>query len=317
MGDDDSLPRHDSSPPVTAGELLALARRHGLELTAERDAPETSGAEFIVVYARDRNGVRWIVRVPRGPEMVASTSTEARVLELVRPRLPVLVPDWHVHAPDVIAYPRLPGVLASTIAPDGSRQLFLDPAALPPVFLDSYAQMLVALQAIPPDAARREGVPVTTVAATRASLARAMTATRAALRPSDVVWARWQRWLADDSLWPEHVALVHGDLHLGHMLLADDGRLIGVLDWTEARVDDPGVDLAIFLGCFGRDALEQLIERFAAAGGRTWPRIVDHASERWAAYSVMAAAWALQVGSADALEYAREQLAAIDAAWAE
>jgi aminoglycoside phosphotransferase (APT) family kinase protein len=41
-----------------------------------------------------------------------------------------------------------------------------------------------------------------------------MEETRAALEPSDELWARWQRWLASD-LWPAHPAFVHGDLRTG------------------------------------------------------------------------------------------------------
>jgi hypothetical protein len=85
------------------------------------------------------------------------------------------------------------------------------------------------------------------------------------------------------------VALVHGDLHPGHMLLGDDARLIGILDWTEARITDPSVDLAMYFGCFGRPALETLIERFARAGGTTWPGLAGHAAERWAIFPVIAA----------------------------
>lgn len=73
----------------------------------------------------------------------------------------------------------------------------------------------------------------------RAELARAVEATRAELEPPDEVYARWQRWLADDRFWPTQIALVHGDLHPAHMLLGEDGALVGILDWTEARVSDP------------------------------------------------------------------------------
>jgi aminoglycoside phosphotransferase (APT) family kinase protein len=39
------------------------------------------------------------------------------------------------------------------------------------------------------------------------------------------------------------VTLVHGDLAAHHVTVAD-GRLAGVLDWKDARVADPAVDLA-------------------------------------------------------------------------
>lgn len=311
-GSSDSPSVIDLPPPGSAAELLARARRHGLELVAARDELDTSGLDFVVVHARDADGTPWIVRAPRRRDVVDSAQIEGRVLAFVRPRLPVAVPAWRVHAPDVIAYPRIEGVPAVSITPAGPTWN-IDLAALPAVFIDSCADTLAALQAIEPAAARAAGVNATTVAGARAELAEAMAATRQALRPSDAVWARWQRWLADDALWPAHEALVHGDLHPGHMLLAPDGRLAGVLDWTEARVGDPSIDLALFLGCFGREAFARLLEGFVAAGGRTWPRIVDHAAERWAASPATGAWWALRHDNPAVLEFARTMLAQVEA----
>src|SRR5690606_26422291 len=99
-------------------------------------------------------------------------------------------------------------------------------------------------------------------------------------QPSQAMVERWERWLAGPT-WPDHVSLIHGDLHPGHMLLTD-GVLTGVLDWTEAEVTDPSIDLAMFGGCFGRAALADLVARMTALGARTWDSLVDHAMERWA-----------------------------------
>ncbi|WP_434417953.1 phosphotransferase [Nannocystis pusilla] len=300
--------------PITSPtELLAVIRRHGLELQAEDADFDRTGLDFLVVHARDEAGTPWIVRTPRRPEVTASAYVEARVLRLVRPRLPVAAPDWRVHAPDVIAYPRIAGTPAVTVTPEGPRWNILDPAAPSEAFIESFARALAALQAIAPEEASRAGVPTSTIAEVRAALSRSMDATREALQPSDTVWQRWQRWLADDAMWPQHVALVHGDLHPGHMLLGTDGRLVGILDWTEARVTDPSIDLALFCGCFGRSALARLVERFAQAGGTTWPRLVEHAAERWAAFPVLIAEWALRTDNATVLEHARGQLAAVTA----
>lgn len=300
--------------PITSpAELLAVVRRHGLELQAEDADFDRTGLDFLVVHARDESGTPWIVRTPRRPEVTASTYVEARVLRLVRPHLPVAAPDWQVHAPDVIAYPRISGTPAVTVTPEGPQWNILDPAAPSEAFLESFARALAALQSIAPEVASRAGVPTTTIAEVRAALSRSMDATREALQPAEAVWRRWQRWLADDAMWPQHLALVHGDLHPGHMLLGTDGRLVGILDWTEARVTDPSVDLAMFCGCFGRPALERLVERFARAGGTTWPRLVDHAAERWAAFPALAAEWALRTDNAAVLEHVRGQLAAITA----
>lgn len=296
-------------PIETAGDLLEAARRHGLRLTTEQADFDRSGLDFLVVHARDEEGVPWIVRTPRRPDVRESARVEACVLRLIRPRLPVAVPDWRVHARDVIAYPRLAGTPAVTV--DASRSPswnIIDPSAPPEVFLDSFARALAALQAIDVDAAASAGVPVRSIAEEREMIGRTIEATRGVLSPSEAVLARWRRWLDDDESWPRHIALTHADLHPGHMLLSEEGRLVGILDWTTAQVSDPSMDFAMFYGCFGRGALEALLARFEAAGGRTWPRLVDHAAERWAVFPALAAEWALRNDNSAVLEHARSFL---------
>jgi hypothetical protein len=70
----------------------------------------------------------------------------------------------------------------------------------------------------------------------------------------------------------------------------------------------------MFHGCFGRAWLEALLPRFEKAGGRTWPRLVDHAAERWAVFPALAAEWALQRDNAAVLEHARGFLASAEPA---
>lgn len=295
--------------PTTPAAFLRLAAAHGLDLTAEGAALDSTGLDFLVLHARDAAGTPWIVRSPRRPDVYPTTLVEARVLALVGPRLPVAVPEWRVHAPDIIAYPRIVGTPAVSVTASGPQWHIVDPAAPAPAFLDSFARTLAALQQIPP----ADDIPGTAIAEVRRELATTMLTTREALQPPTHLWARWQRWLADDALWPGHVALVHGDLHPGHLLLAADARLVGVLDWTEARFTDPSVDLAMFLGCFGQAALADLLPRFTAAGGRTWPGLLAHAAERWAAFPALMAAWALRTGNDAFLEHARGLLAKIAA----
>ena len=102
-----------SVPPITRPEqLLAAAGRLGLALHAEAAEFDATGLDFLVVHAQDADGTPWILRTPRRPSVVAAAYVEARVLRLVGPRLAVAVPDWRVHAPDVIAYPRIAGTPA-------------------------------------------------------------------------------------------------------------------------------------------------------------------------------------------------------------
>lgn len=299
-----------SSPSISVDDLFALAHRHGLSLRAEGARLDTSGLDFLALHADDPGGVRWIVRAPRRPDVIASAAAEATVLAIVHPRLPVAVPDWRVHTPELIAYPRLGGTPAVTIDTGAPVWNVIDPAAPSDVFLDSCADVLAALQAIPADVLPPALVDASLDVA-RARLDRAAQLARDLIEPSAAMWARWQRFLAGDT-WPDHLALTHGDLHPGHMLLDDAGRITGVLDWTEARVTDPGVDLAMFAGCFGRAALERLVPRFERRGGRTWPRLVDHALERWAMFPALGAEWAHRTGNTGILQFARDQLATLE-----
>jgi aminoglycoside phosphotransferase (APT) family kinase protein len=45
---------------------------------------------------------------------------------------------------------------------------------------------------------------------------------------------------------PEPTALVHGDLHLRHLLVDHGGRATAVIDWIDLSYNNPGVDLILY-----------------------------------------------------------------------
>lgn len=278
--------------------ILAAAARHGLVLTDT--TLDTMGLDFLAVHGADADGNRWILRAPRRADVAEAATIEARTLAAVRDHLPVSVPEWRIAA-DVIAYPRLPGIPVVTLEASGPVWNGIDPAAPAPAFLAQLGALLAALQRVTGD------VPARTIAEERAECARIVQRSRELLSPPDAIFARWQRWVDDDAMWPAYTALSHGDLHPGHMLL-EDGALTGVLDWTEARVGDPGVDLAMMVRCFGRGATEAIHAGLVASGGRTWDRAIDHAVERAVMFPAAAADWAARKGNDAILEYARSSL---------
>ncbi|MGK4001372.1 macrolide 2'-phosphotransferase [Sorangium sp. So ce1036] len=301
-------------PLDSVGALLEAARREGLRLTTSQTELDQMGLDFLVVHATDEAGVPWIVRAPRRRAVVEAARVEARVLSLVRPRLPVAVPDWRVHTDHVIAYPRLGDVPAVTVDPAaGIRWNRVDPAAPSAAFIASMAGALAALQRVDAASIERAGVPVKPIDDARQLLAKAMDETRGVLAPPDALWARWHRWLDDDAVWPRHLALVHGDLHAGHMLVDEGGRLTGILDWTEAHLGDPSIDFALFVGTFGKAALDACIARFEAAGGRVWPGLALHAAERWAAFPALGAKWGIESGNEAVIAQVRSMLGTIAA----
>ena len=63
--------------------------------------------------------------------------------------------------------------------------------------------------------------------------------------------------------WRFQTTVVHGDLWAEHVLV-DDGRVVGVLDWAEAKVADPADDLAWMRWC-RRPPLDSVLEAYAMA----------------------------------------------------
>lgn len=290
-------------------DLLGAARNHGLVL--ERDGFELneSGTDFIAGFGRDADGMHWVLRVPRRADVLTSAEYEARALELVRPHLPVAVPDWKVNEPQLIAYPRLPGVPAATIDPEVPGYVWvIDPQAPSDVFLGSLARTVAALHAIDPDEAVAAGLRQQSPSEARHAMSVQMDETRRVLRVSEKVWKRWQSWVGEDTFWPAHSTVIHGDLHPGHILVDGDQRVTGILDWTEAEVSDPAIDFTLTYATLGMDILKEILRRYERSGGTTWSRMADHVVERWLAFPVTTAMFAARTGEHSHLVWAQSML---------
>ena len=61
-----------------------------------------------------------------------------------------------------------------------------------------------------------------------------------------------------------HRVLVHNDLGAEHLLVAD-GRLTGVIDWSDAAISDPAVDFARLLRDFGPAFLDDAVTSYGGA----------------------------------------------------
>jgi len=277
--------------------LLAAAREHGVRLTATRPELDETGADFIVAHAVDGDGVPWVVKAPRRADVLERAAAERRTLEMVRSRLPVPVPEWRVFSPEVIAYPRVSGDPAAVVDLEAGGYVWrFDETAPPAAFGETLAAALAALHGIGHDAVAGAGLRVQGPAEFRQAFAERADRSREVLDVPEPVWRRWQTWLSDDSFWPEHSALIHGDLHPAHVLVDGEHRVTGLLDWTEASVADPAADFALFYATLGRDWLSGALERYRAAGGRVWPRMADHVVETWFAYPVVIADFARLTG---------------------
>lgn len=290
-------------------ELQTIARKNELQLDSTRIDFNESGLDFIAAFADDEDGAPWVLRIPRRPDVAESAVYEYQALRLIRSHLPVAVPDWRIHTPELIAYPLLKGTPAATIDQEAKQYLWhIDHQSLPTAFTQSLAEALAALHHIGYDEASQAGIRVMGPDQLRPSLAGKMETIRREFGVSPALWERWQQWLSDESYWPRHTALIHGDLHPGHMVVDESHRVTGLLDWTEAEFADPAVDFVAYYAVFGEQALTDLLERYRQAGGRVWPRILDHIKELQSAYPVFIGLFAIKSGLEEYKQMARQTL---------
>jgi aminoglycoside phosphotransferase (APT) family kinase protein len=211
-------------------------------------------------------GGQWVFRFSRREVAVALLEQEVRLLPALAPRLPVSIPvPEHLGRPEerypwpFVGYRWLPGRTACGLSLDETQRTAL---ARP------LARFLAALHAFPvPDAealgARGDVLAKMDVRSRTPSTLAALAEIGGwgLLQPGEL--RRLERVLAEtpvDAVRPPAV-VVHGDLYVRHLLLDDEGRLTGVIDWGDVHVGDRAVDLAIAYGflppaareVFGRD----------------------------------------------------------------
>ncbi|WNC16011.1 macrolide 2'-phosphotransferase [Brevibacillus brevis] len=289
--------------------VLELAYKYGLILNRDSVLINESGLDFLASFAEDEEGMPWVLRLPRRDDVVESAAYEQRVLSLVKPRLPVAVPDWKIHTTELIAYPRLAGVPAATIDPEVNQYVWeIDEKNLPEAFVDTLATTLVALHSIGNDEAAAAGIRILTSTEARTDFREKMEWVKRNYNVSDSLWTRWQRWIADDSYWPTFSTVVHGDLHPGHLLIGENGHVTGLIDWTEGEVSDPSIDFQLYYALFGEKGLSKLLDRYECRGGRVWARMAEHIVERYAAYPVLIALFAEKSNSDEFRQYAQSML---------
>jgi len=214
-----------------------------------------------------RLGDSLAVRLPRRAEAVPLILHEQRYLPDIARRSPVAVPV-PVHAgrptPDFpwpwSIVPWVPGAAAADVGPAGRG-----PAA------KGLADFLLSLHVpaetdVPVNPFRR--VPLTDRDAVL--LERLADHERypqaAALR---AVWAQ----ACAAKAWDGPAMMLHGDLHPGNILLADDGSLAGVIDFGDVGAGDPAVDLAVGWLMFDAGTRHRFMGAFGSAvDGDTWMR---------------------------------------------
>ncbi|MGG4443329.1 macrolide 2'-phosphotransferase MphJ [Brevibacillus fortis] len=290
-------------------QILSIAKNNGILVDPTTVKVNESGLDFLAIFASTIDGVPWVLRQPRRDDVIETARYEKKVLDLVSSQLSVEVPHWQVHTSEFIAYPILAGTPMATINMETKNyDWYLNPESLPELCIQTWAEALVELHGIHDDLARDAGIRVKQPSEVRESLREKMNEVKRVFGVSQMLWDRWQKWLADDTFWPAHSALVHGDLHPGHILVAENGKVTGLLDWTEAEVADPSIDFTVFYMLFGDTGLADFINRYEKAGGRVWPRMHEHIAEMTSAYPVILAIFALKSGLEEFKIMARQAL---------
>jgi aminoglycoside phosphotransferase (APT) family kinase protein len=191
---------------------------------------------------------------------VASTARlrrEVALRDLVRPHLAVPVPvsvatGYWARGLGFTLDRRLPGTSAET-------------SPIPPSAMAGLAGLLAGLGGVPTEAAARIGVSRQPAQDLHGLHRRALAAARRLLGAGELTAAQLRGIQDAEPLLPaspQQVVLVHGDLK-GEHLLIDQGRVSGVLDWTDAELGDPATDVAGLAIAVGADAAELV----AAAAG--------------------------------------------------
>lgn len=226
---------------------------------------------------------------------------------MLRQHLPIAVPDWQIFSDELIGYPMLPGLPGLTFDPVTYETIwhFDKDASL---YVETLGAALAALHAIPRVDATKARMAHNTVADVRQKLRTDLDRVRETFEISAAKQDDWHAWLSDDSYWPPETVVVHGDLYAGHVMVEPDGRVVGMIDWTEARLGDPAIDLIGHINGFGFDSLSALIQAYRAAGGVIWPRLVDHCVKLHSAAAINYAVFALMPGAEGHHEAAQAQL---------
>ncbi len=286
-------------------DAIARAAAHGLTLNPDSVDVIEAGLDYRVVIANDVQGQGWVLRIPRRADVVESMGRERVILDLVRPRLSAAVPDWRIRADDLVAYPLLPGSPGLTVV-DGEPRWHMDPAS--PQYAAALGTLLAELHRIDVEEARESGTEIRSPEAVRQRWHDDIAAVRAEFDVADDLLHRWNDWVSDDSYWPDRTVMTHGELYPIHVLLDEAGVITGVLDWTTARVDDPGRDFVHQYSIAGEDAFTTTVNAYVRAGGSVWPRLADHCAELWAAGPVAYGVYALATGDPDHREAAAAEL---------
>jgi aminoglycoside phosphotransferase (APT) family kinase protein len=243
----------NDAPPWTAERTVSpelardLIEKQFPELAPVRAESPSEGWDNIAYLV---NGT-YIFRFPRRTIAVDLIRTEAKVLPVIAPRLPLSIPvPVFLGHPDerfpwpFAGYRRISGETACRADLDEEQRI----RAAEPL-----ARFLSALHQVPVEEAERAGAGPDTLGRTDVERRRAMCIERLdSLRTKGLLDdIRPLRTIAEampSDLPPGGRVLVHGDFYVRHVLVDGRGLPCGVIDWGDVHLGDPALDLSIAHG---------------------------------------------------------------------
>ena len=293
----------------TKDEVLSIAQKYKLDILEDSLVYNESGLDFQVVFATDKQGNEWVLRFPRREDVMRETHHEKKILDLVNAHISFQAPKWEVYEDDLIAYKKLSGVPMGTIDPEIQNYVFeMDVENIPPQFYESLAKVLVDLHSITLESVANAGFEVVAISGIKSDLTRRMEAVKEAFGVGNALWERWQKWLSTDKLWPERTVFVHGEVHPGHVLINERQEVVGLIDWTESKVNDIATDFVVFYMLKGEEGLDVLISAYEKAGGYVWGKMKEHIIELSAIMPLTVAEFAVKSGLDEYTQMAKQML---------
>ena len=243
---------------VDLAQLVGRIRREFPDLAFAQATWNDTGEDHAVVLLDDR----WVFRFPRTPEAAALGAAERRLLAALGAASPLAVPRYdHVsRAGDFGGYRMIAGQPLTEAA-------F---AALPRVaqerVLGQIGDFLRVLHALPPELVA--GGPDAEGAAGFANrYAKRRQSLSGALGPDLLGVADRFYQALPSAVATRREAVIHRDFSEDHILLHPrEGRLAGVIDFTDAALGDPAFDFAS-LWAHGRWAPERAARTYGAGAG--------------------------------------------------
>ncbi|KMK75279.1 macrolide 2'-phosphotransferase [Alkalihalobacillus pseudalcaliphilus] len=294
----------------TGNEIMEITKKNGIELDAASIRVNQSGLDFLVAIAESVTGNKWLLRMPRRTEVFTRTAAEKDTLAYIAKFVPFEVPIWEVYTPELIAYRPLAGVPAATIDMEQKAYVYeIDEKNLPEIYHQSLAECLVHLHHLPVEG---EALPELTKRQTaeqiRQTMKERIEKVKQDYKVNPDLLNRWQQWLNTDEYWPKVTGMIHGDGHVGHMMINEAGEITGMIDWTEAQIADISKDFIPHYLVFGEEALDKLLHYYEKAGGYTWPKMKEHIIELYSTYPIDVAEFAEASGEEEYREMARQGL---------